>query len=732
MKKFVKAFLVTLLFLSLASAVWAMTLGPGESGEMMAPTSDALSLSRVGSLRGSGAEIAAYDAVSQTLFVVTGGDFMEVINISDPTSPTLQATLPMTPYGAGANSVAVYNGIVATAVASTTKQAPGSVVFFDRDGNYLNQVSAGALPDMLIFTPDGSKVLVANEGEPNDAYDNDPEGSISVVDLSNGVMSATVQTLDFTAFNSQKQALLDSGVRIFGGVESYTVITYTNTDPAVFTIDGEASATWVGMWATLYAGEDPIPYQVAMVDEANDVITLTDEFDGDTDPDTLETFNLHAANATVAQDIEPEYIAVSPDGNTAWVTLQENNALAIVDLQAMTVTQVLPLGYKNHSLSGNALDASDKDDMINIQNWPTLGMYMPDAITAFEIAGEVYLITANEGDSREYERFIEESRVKDVPLDATAFPNANDLQASENLGRLKNTLTKGDTDGDGDFDAIYSFGARSFSIWAADGSQVYDSGSALEETSAVLNPTNFNADEGEFDGRSDDKGPEPEGVTKGVLGGRTYAFIGLERTNEIMVYDVTSPTMPIFVQYVPAEDGDAAPEGLLFISAEESPNGHPLLVVTYEDSGTTTVFQIDMPKLSVEKTVETATDPVQLGDIVTYTIVVSNSGALPAAGVVVTDQLPIMLESLAFIEGGSSIIMPIIGDSFTWETPQVPVNTQFVIRFTAVVSNNTMYYGQTATNIVTYTSDNAGMGTDEASFILESIKIFLPLVMRNY
>ncbi|HSM83176.1 MAG TPA: choice-of-anchor I family protein, partial [Nodosilinea sp.] len=493
----------------------------------------------------SAAEIVVHDPVTQRLFVVNASaPTVEVLDISDPNNLTKLFDIDPSAFGAGANSVAIANGIVAVAIEAVEKTDPGSVVFFDIDGNFLNAVTVGALPDMLTFTPDGTKVLVANEGEPNDDYTIDPEGSISIIDLSGGVANlsqANVTTADFTAFNDQRDALIASGVRIFG------------------------------------------------------------------------------LNATVAQDVEPEYIAVTGDSSTAYVALQENNALAVVDIASGAVTDILPLGFKDYSVA--PLDASDRDDAINITTYPNLfGMYMPDAISLYEAGGETYIVTANEGDARvrpdgdledeagnviaeEGVFFNEEARVSDLALDPVAFPNAAELQADEVLGRLTVTTTLGDANGDGLYEELYAFGGRSFSIWDTQGNLVYDSGAEFEQIIAERFPTAFNSDNSEndsFDSRSDAKGPEPEGITIGQIGDRTYAFIGLERFGGVITYDITNPAAPSFVDLVNNRDfagdaeagtaGDLGAEGLVFISAEQSPNGNPLVVVANEVSGTTTVF----------------------------------------------------------------------------------------------------------------------------------------------
>jgi DNA-binding beta-propeller fold protein YncE len=480
-----------------------------------------------------GAEIVAHDPVSQRLFVVNAqANRLDVLDIRKPWAPSRVSSIDLAPYGGGVNSVAVHGGIIAAAVENTNKQAPGKVAFFDASGAALASVTVGALPDMLTFSPNGSWLLVANEGEPLDyctaGQANDPEGSVSVIDLRGGVAGLTqdkVRTAGFAAFNGAVPA----GVRVFG------------------------------------------------------------------------------PNATAAQDFEPEYIAVSPDSTTAWVTLQENNALAIVDIASATVTSVVPLGTKDHSLARNALDPSDRDGGTRIAPWPVRGLYQPDSVAAYSFGSQPYLVLANEGDARDYECFSEEARVGDLELDLTVFPDAAALQKNEALGRLRTTTAGGDTDGDGDNDEILSFGARSFSIRNAVGDLIWDSGNEIELITAAALPGGFNSNNDEndsVDSRSDDKGPEPEGVAVGSFRGRQYAFVGLERIGGVMVYDVTDPRAPFFVQYVnprrfegdaeAGTAGDLGPEGVLFIPREQSPIPRGLLVTGNEISGTVTIYSIKL------------------------------------------------------------------------------------------------------------------------------------------
>lgn len=491
---------------------------------------------------GSAAEIVAHDPKTQSLFVTNSEDnSLDVLDVSNPFEVSKSFSIDLSVYGGGVNSVAVHKGIVAAAVQNENKQAPGMVVLFNTNGDYLGQVTVGALPDMLTFSEDGRWLLVANEGEPNDDYTVDPEGSVSIIDLRFGTRwlhNGLVRTVNFREFNDFK------------------------------------NKPWLKRKLV--------------------------------NPESIRIFG---PNATVAQDLEPEYITINKDQRgrlTAWVSLQENNALAKIDIFSARVKKLIGLGYVDHSKENRAFDASDKDGEINITTRPTFGMFQPDAIASYRFKGKPYIITANEGDSRDYDGYSEETRVGKLTLDTDAFPNYYELQQNENLGRLKTTTAQGDIDGDGDFDKIYSYGTRSFSIRSEDGELIYDSKNDFEKYFAQHYPDNFNStddENGSMDSRSDDKGIEPEGVVVGKVRGKTYAFIALERIGGIMVYNVTNPRKVKFVQYINTRNfdgdpefgtaGDLAPEGLCFIPRHKSPIGKPLLAVAFEMSGTTTLFQID-------------------------------------------------------------------------------------------------------------------------------------------
>jgi DNA-binding beta-propeller fold protein YncE len=450
------------------------------------------------------AEISAFDPSTNKLFVVNndGDSKIDVVDLSDPANLVFIESIDISAYGSGVNSVDVKNGLLAAAIEASIKTDNGKVVVFETLGySVIASVEVGALPDMVTFTPDGRYILSANEGEPNDAYTVDPVGTVSIINVTKGF---SVNTLDFSGFESQQTKLKSEGFRIFG------------------------------------------------------------------------------KNASFAQDIEPEYITVSENSKKAWVSLQENNAIAEIDINSQTIVKILPLGFKDYSLQQNSIDPSNEDGGVNFGTWPVYGMYQPDGIAVLANNNVPFVFTANEGDSRAYKGFSEEVRIGNnaVVLDAVVFPNAVFLKQKENLGRLNITNTLGDIDGDGDYDKLYSYGARSFSIWhGLTGKQIYDSGDFLDKT-AVL--------EGSYDdARSDDKGVEPEAVVTGRVGNKNLLFVGMERADAVAIYDVTNPVKPKYLQWLKCGD---APEGIIFIPAEESPVGKSLLVVSSENDGVVNVF----------------------------------------------------------------------------------------------------------------------------------------------
>lgn len=468
----------------------------------------------------------------------------------------------------GPNSVAVSRDIMAVAVEADTKTDPGAVLFYDLDkddnATFIKAVKAGALPDMVTFSPNGKLVIVANEGEPNDNYTVDPEGSITVIEIKRGTAQDEGTQLSFVAFNNN----LDANVLI---------------------------------------GNNPSP----------------------------ET-------TTAAQDLEPEYISVSEDNRWAFVSLQENNAIAKVSLRGdYEITDVMPLGFKDHSIASNSLDADRENEApLLVTHNGLFGRYQPDSIASYKVKGTNYIVTANEGDAREYidgdiseancsaaaqndarsnttylwddecivykdEWKIEDLMEDEAPHSSATF-SANAAALNESIPDLVVSPTLGYNAQTNSYDSLYAFGGRSFSIFNEDGELVFDSGNDFETITAERFPDVFNStdNETEIDNRSDNKGPEPEALTLAEIGKNTYAIIGLERMGGFMIYDITDPMDVQFVDYInhrnydvdPEADmanaGDLAPEGMAFVTKKDSPTDHALLLIANEVSGTMVVYQL--------------------------------------------------------------------------------------------------------------------------------------------
>lgn len=497
-----------------------------------------IELNYIGSFDPSGAssstcEIVVHDPVSQRLFTTSAvAGYLDIIDFSNPTNLTVISSVNINPYG-GVTSVAVKNGIVAVASPNADETLNGSVVFFDTNGTFLNQVTVGALPDMITFSPDGTKVMTANEGQPNTDYSIDPEGSVSIIDISGGIATlsqSNVTTLLFTTYNTQEAALIASGVRKL------------------------------------------------------------------------------KSTSTLSQDFEPEYITISADSQKAWVTLQENNAIAEINLTNNTISDIWALGTKDISLPGNGFDVSDNNGQVLIANWPIQAYFIPDGVASYTIGGTTYLVTANEGDEKEYGAFTERVAVSAgaYALDITNFPNVAVLKQNHNLGRFRATNLNGNTDADPQFETIHCVGTRSFSIFNTSTKQiVFDSGDDFERYTAANLPALFNADHESNTpkGRSRAKGPEPEGVTIAQIATETFAFVSLERVGGVMVYNITNPNNPVFVDYknsrsTSAYSGDHGPEGITYIAPANSATGKGYILVANEISGTITIYEVDENTLS--------------------------------------------------------------------------------------------------------------------------------------
>lgn len=377
----------------------------------------------------------------------------------------------------------------------------------------------GVQPDMVTFTPDDSRILTANEGEPREGYADgavDPAGSVTVITVADG----TAVNVDFTAYdsNEERQKLVDAGIVM---------------------------------------KKDTVP----------------------------------------SEDLEPEYIAAGND--TAYVTLQEANAIAVIDLGSLKVTGIYSAGYEDYSTT--AVDIDKKDEAYNPAVYESLrGIRMPDGVALYSVDGVDYIVTANEGDSREWGDYLNEDE-RDFG-DGQTSPTGK--ITAENSGLTGKVVFFDSSDYDGLGSGLdYVFGGRSFTVFRADESgltEIYDSGSDFEAKTAEYIPENFNCsnDDKSLDDRSGKKGPESESITVGTVGERTYAFIGLERVGGVMVYDITDPAETVYVNYINSRDfsediaGDDSPEGLCFIPAADSADGNAYLLAACEVSGTVAAYEL--------------------------------------------------------------------------------------------------------------------------------------------
>jgi len=538
----------------------------------------------------SAAEIVAYDKLTQHSYVVNAHsgqiDILESQDINHPTllhSLDIKRDLKQRHFKAGsANSVDVNNGLLAVAVQAETKTDTGWVAFYNTQTlRLIDVLHVGALPDMLHFTPDGKQLVVAVEGEPsakNAAID--PKGEVAIIDIDwqQSALTTKVTRLTFSDFNQSSPR------------------------------------------------HHELPQQVI----------------------------INGYHASVAQDLEPEYIAINEQSTKAYISLQENNAIAVIDLQDKSISKIMALGFKDHMRKGNEIDGNNKDKQVDIKNEPALGLYQPDSIATVTINQHEYLITANEGDDRSdwltalsqtecesghfYYNIDEKECTDDIKLkdafnskhysprqnrlDLTHFQSGGQYQDAVQQVKFSHSITQqfGDIDGDGKIDRLMTYGGRSFSIWDIENERlVFDSGSDFERITAQRYGNRFNQSHSKLKGedRSDNKGPEPEALTTAKINGQTYAFIGLERMGGIMVYNISQPTNATFVQYLNHRDlsinpdnnidadgdgikeyqldaGDLGPEGFRFVSAEDSPNKQPLLIVGNEVSGTTSFYRIEL------------------------------------------------------------------------------------------------------------------------------------------
>lgn len=429
-------------------------------------------------------EISAFDHLTNTLWVA-GVSGVDVLNVQ---TGALVQSLNTTAHGF-LNSVAIHGGIAAMAFENAADRTQhGQVVLFDTLTRNLaagtHSFSVGALPDMLTFTPNGAKILVANEGTPR-----------------------TYGTLASTASN---------GTRTFHP-----------------------------------APNDPVG-SVSIIDMTSRSVVGTATFGGV--PIVGNNVRLNTG-----MDFEPEFIVVAPDGSRAFVALQEANAMAVLNLTTLSFEKVVGLGAKDFSLPGNQIDPWNNNS-VQFSSVNVKGLYMPDSMATFKKNGTTYVVMANEGDFREDD------------VDRTA---ASNFGASAPLANLRVSNTDSSTGN------LFVAGARSFSIRDADGNLVYDSGDILDKQSALRGIYD--------DGRSRDKGVEPEGVDLLEIGNRLYAFIGLERTTQgaVAIFDITDPANASFVDMI-VTPGDRSPEGLKAFSMD----GKHYLAIANELSNTTSLYNL--------------------------------------------------------------------------------------------------------------------------------------------
>ncbi|CAD7700147.1 unnamed protein product [Ostreobium quekettii] len=579
------------------------------------------------------AEQLVYDSNAQVLYVA-GNKLLRVLDIEDPANPSTAITVDVP---GEVTDVFWCGDYVAATIPDEPAALPGSVFIFrsfDRTApeaalDLLARVQTGALPDAVAFTPDCAKILVANEAEPATVADGsffNPEGSVSVIDVAAAVAAAeaggdtlaAAKTVDFKFVNDDPESLTEAGVR------------------------------WV--WRGQGLG-------------------------GEADPEG-ETFS---------KDLEPEQIVTSKDGTKAYINLQENNALAVLDLTSMTIESIRSFGVKDFSAEGNELDLVE-DGKVELKSWALSGLLQPDVIKTFEHDGQVYIATANEGDIKEYgedqniTEWLESREGAELAGLTTDKVDSAVAEALSDEGELAAAVFTGvdglsgeQVDGNDTYDELFLFGGRSFSIFLLeDMSLVYDSGSDFERVIGTYFNWTYNTDDpagwctqapppmaesafpnaealmdpdqleeviikaeedaaafaqspdpeaegleepsnaltskpsDTFDVESTSKGPQPEAIEIGFLGDRRILIATVEKGGVLFVYDISDPAAPVWQSAVyPGAHGstfaelynsmtlaDIDPEGLGFISAEDSPIDEPLLVVSGAVSGTVSIYKI--------------------------------------------------------------------------------------------------------------------------------------------
>jgi len=531
---------------------------------------------------GAAASLSWYGEAKQALVANRAANRVDVLSLSTPASPQRIAQIDASGDAATAlghalgqvSAVAVFDAFgsvtdkdrIAVTVLGIAVDAPGAVAIYNAsDRSLITVLATGVGPGAVSFSQDGQFVITADAGEPAADYSVDPEGSISVVNLSPvptppaTTAPPSISVLGFAEFN----------------VTGITPIPTTSRESEIL--------------PGVRVIEKPAPLPVA----------------------------------TRAQDFEPKSVSTGVNAR-AYVSLQKNNAFATVALLPARIESILPFGTRDYNVPGNSLEASDLNNPPVLRNQPVKGYFQPGAIAVFRNNVEVLILTANTGAPRVLPSFDERARVADLTLDPVVFPNAAELQQATNLGRLQVSATEGNAaatstvPADADHEALLAYGTRSFSIFRVTGTIANDSANDFERITAERLGSNFNSAanaNGSGGSRSDDSGPAPSALALGQIDGATFAFIGLHEVGGIMVYALDNNLLtPRFIDYkternfnVPVatadtngdgfadtnpEVGDLGPDSMVFVPISASPTADSLLIVGNSVSGTTSVYAV--------------------------------------------------------------------------------------------------------------------------------------------
>lgn len=515
-------------------------------------------LSRIVSGDGEGgAEIPTYHPASKRLFATNGArNTVDVYDLSNPEKPVRINRVDLKNFGSDVTSVAAGRDVVVAAV------------------HKAETFSANGVPSL-------------------------PNGVLVVMDLDGKVISSP----DLKGVLPDAVTFTPSGTQALVAIEGQPVC--AKDDPA----------TTINESTDYLKAVDPLG-GVSIVD-------LSDPRNPDVSFVGFKGFTVSELRAKglalssvvndASKDLEPEYI-VALDEMKAYVTIQEANGIGVLDLQSQAWIDVRRAFESK--LVGTPIDTSDRDSGRGPRSYANVvGASQPDAIAGFKIGSGHYLVTANEGDAREYSCLNDDLRASSLKVDSRRFRDWKTWSANSELGRSKVNPNAGDRDGDGDIDTIHLRGARSMTIYR-NGAVLWDSGKLLEEiqTSAfgvqnINGSHSLSTDKSTVNylpqDRSDDKGSEPEGIAVGIVGDARVAVLGLERMSALVVFDISNLRAPSLIKWIqmmpvtstPVSQATAwSPEGVVFVPAEKSPNGKALFITSFELSGSLTIHQIEQKK----------------------------------------------------------------------------------------------------------------------------------------